>query len=222
MGDDMKIFNEILEKHTKLQTCRDLYKINEDIEMTVSQEENKVVVWAFNHTTDRFVSLGTQRFKKLIEGFKLVASDLYAKGYYYYITLDTAQNNDAVDDKSNDSEIAMLKQRVACLNDIIARLEESNKKLESDVDKYREDYLYYHGEWTKLVDENFNRTMEDRDGIKKNSFIHNARGAGRRARFSDAQIGEIKKIREDGCTIKEIARRYNCSIGLVHKLINEK
>ena len=29
-------------------------------------------------------------------------------------------------------------------------------------------------------------------------------------------------LREDGNTIKEIANRYNCSVGLIHKLINEK
>lgn len=111
---------------------------------------------------------------------------------------------------------------MACLNDIIARLEDSNKKLVSDVDRYRKDYLYYHGEWAKLADENFKRTMEDLDGIKKNSFRHNARGAGRRARFSDAQVDEIKKLREDGSTIKEIASRFERSVGLIHKLINEK
>ena len=53
-------------------------------------------------------------------------------------------------------------------------------------------------------------------------MIHNARGAGRRARFTDDQIEEIKKLREDGNTIKEIATRFECSVGLIHKLINEK
>lgn len=208
----MKIFDEILLKHTDIQTCRETYVFNKDICITVEQKENKVVIWAFNYTTDRFVNLGTKRFKKLIDGFKSVASDLYSKEHYYYITLGTSAINDVVEDKSSELEIAELKQRVACLNDIIASLEERNKKLVSDVDRYRKDYLYYHGEWAKLVDENF----------KKNTFRHNARGAGRRAKFSDAQVEEIKKLREDGSTIKEIASRFECSIGLIHKLINEK
>lgn len=216
----MKIFDGILLKHTDIQTCRESYVVNKDIGITVDQKENKVVMWAFNYTTDRFVNLGTKRFEKLIDGFKSVASDLYSKDHYYYITLGSTNKDSVVDDKSN--EVAELKQKVACLNDIIARLEARNKKLESDVDRYREDYLYYHGEWAKLVDENFKRTMEDLDGIKKNSFMHNARGAGRRARFSDEQVMEIKKLRESGNTIKEIATRFECSIGLIHKLINEK
>ena len=216
----MKIFDGILLKHTDIQTCRESYVVNKDIGITVDQKENKVVMWAFNYTTDRFVNLGTKRFEKLIDGFKSVASDLYSKDHYYYITLGSTNKDSVVDDKSN--EVAELKQKVACLNDIIARLEARNKKLESDVDRYREDYLYYHGEWAKLVDENFKRTMEDLDGINKNSFMHNARGAGRRARFSDEQVMEIKKLRESGNTIKEIATRFECSIGLIHKLINEK
>lgn len=218
----MKIFDEILLKHTDIQTCRESYIVNKDIGIIVDQKENKVVMWAFNYTTDRFVNWGTKRFKKLIDGFKSVASDVYSKESYYYITLNTVVVNDVVDNKSSELEIADLKQSVSCLNDIIARLEARNKKLESDVDRYRDDYLYYHGEWAKLVDENFKRTMEDLDGIKKNSFMHNARGAGRRARFSDAQVKEIKMLREDGNTIKEIATRFECSVGLIHKLINEK
>ncbi|MGL5714251.1 MAG: helix-turn-helix domain-containing protein [Paraclostridium sp.] len=218
----MKIFDEILLKHTDIHTCRETYVFNKDIGITVEQKENKVVIWAFNYTTDRFVNLGTKRFKKLVDGFKSVASDLYSKDNYYYITLGTSDINDVVDNKSSELEIAQLKQKVACLNDIIARLEKSNEKLSSDVDRYRNDYLYYHGEWAKLSDEKFKRTMEDLDGIKKNSFRHNARGAGRRTKFTDAQVDEIKKLREDGSTIKEIASRFECSVGLIHKLINEK
>ncbi|MGL5330560.1 MAG: hypothetical protein ACRDD7_14910 [Peptostreptococcaceae bacterium] len=217
----MKIFNEILEKHTEIQTCRESYVVNKDIGITVDQKENKVVMWAYNEKTDRFVNLGTKKFEKLINGFKSVASDLYSKENRYYITLN-ATTNDVVNNKSSELEIAELKKRVECLNDIIARLEERNRKLENDVDKYREDYLYYHGEWAKLNDKDFKRTLEDIDGIKKNSFRHNARGAGRRARFTDAQVEEIKKLREDGDTIKEIATRFECSVGLIHKLINEK
>ena len=119
-------------------------------------------------------------------------------------------------------EITELKQRVACLNDIIARLEERNKKLEDDVEKYRADYLHYFDKYAELRDKDFKRTVEDLDGIKKNSFKHNARGAGRKSRFTDAQIEEIKSLREDGNTIKEIATRFECSVGLIHKLINEK
>ncbi|MGL5439748.1 MAG: helix-turn-helix domain-containing protein [Filifactoraceae bacterium] len=216
----MKIFNEILLKHTDIQTCRESYVVNKDIGITVDQKENKVVMWAFNYTTDRSVNLGTKRFEKLIDGFKSVASYMYVKDNYYHIILETT-DKDVDDDKSNELEVDELKKRVECLNDIIARLEARNEKLENDVKKYREDYLYYHFEWSKLRDKDFKRTLENIDGVNK-SLNHNARGAGRRAKFSDAQVDEIKSLREDGSTIKEIATRFECSVGLIHKLINEK
>ena len=217
----MEIFKEILDTHTKICTCRKIYNINEDLEITVDQKENKVVMWGFNHKSDRFLNLSTKRFQKLMDGFKSVASDLYSSGNYYYITVDTSKK-ESRDDKSYEVEIEELKKKIDCLNDIIARLEKRNKRLEEDVEKYRKDYLYYFDEYSKLRDKDFNRTLEEINNLKKNSLIHNARGAGRKAKFTDDQVDEIRMLREDGNTIKEIANRYNCSVGLIHKLINEK
>lgn len=222
----MKIFNEILDKHTKIYNCeRESYMINEDTEILISQEGKKVVMWGVNHKTDKYLNLSTKRFKKLMDGFKSVASDLYSSGNssstYYYINLDTSSNKDVADSKDYELEIEELKKKVACLNDIIDRLENYNKKLESDVDKYREDYLHYFDKYAELRDKDFNRTLEDMNQLKKNSLMHNARGAGRKSKFSDAQVDEIRRLREDGSTIKEIASRFECSVGLIHKLINE-
>ena len=66
------------------------------------------------------------------------------------------------------------------------------------------------------------KRVEEINNLKKNSLMHNARGAGRKAKFTDDQVDDIRRLREDGNTIKEIANRYNCSVGLIHKLINEK
>lgn len=217
----MEVFKEILDTHTKICTCRKIYKINDDLEITVDQKENKVVMWGFNHKSDRFLNLSTKRFRKLMDGFKSVASDLYSSGNYYYITVDTSKK-ESIDDKSYEVEIEELKKKIDCLNDIIARLEKRNERLEEDVEKYRKDYLYYFDEYSKLRDKDFNRTLEEINNLKKNSLIHNARGAGRKAKFTDDQVDEIRMLREDGNTIKEIANRYNCSVGLIHKLINEK
>ena len=197
----MEIFKEILDTHTKICTCRKIYNINEDLEITVDQKENKVVMWGFNHKSDRFLNLSTKRFQKLMDGFKSVASDLYSSGNYYYITIDTSKKESRAD-KSYDVEIEELNKKIDCLNDIIARLEARNNRLEQEVNKYKD----------------FKRNLDD---LKKGVLIHNARGAGRKAKFTDKQIEEIRRLREDGNTIKEIANRYNCSVGLIHKLINE-
>ena len=196
------MFNEILKKHTKPCTCREIYNISSDLEITIDQKENKVVMWGFNHKSDRFLNLSTKRFQKLMDGFKSVASDLYSSGNYYYITVDTSKK-ESRDDKSYEVEIEELNKKIDCLNDIIARLEARNNRLEQEVNKYKD----------------FKRNLDD---LKKGVLIHNARGAGRKAKFTDKQIEEIRRLREDGNTIKEIANRYNCSVGLIHKLINEK
>ena len=198
----MEVFKEILDTHTKICTCRKIYNINEDLEITVDQKENKVVMWGFNHKSDRFLNLSTKRFQKLMDGFKSVASDLYSSGNYYYITIDTSKKESRAD-KSYEVEIEELNKKIDCLNDIIARLEARNNRLEQEVNKYKD----------------FKRNLDD---LKKGVLIHNARGAGRKAKFTDKQIEEIRRLREDGNTIKEIANRYNCSVGLIHKLINEK
>ena len=107
----MEVFKEILDTHTKICTCRKIYNINEDLEITVDQKENKVVMWGFNHKSDRFLNLSTKRFQKLMDGFKSVASDLYSSGNYYYITVDTSKK-ESRDDKSYEVEIEELKKKI--------------------------------------------------------------------------------------------------------------
>lgn len=77
---------------------------------------------------------------------------------------------------------------------------------------------------TRLINEN-TRLINENEELKKELnrvLAHNQRGAGRKSKFDRKQIEEMKETREAGATIKEIATKYSCSIGLVHKLINEK
>ena len=50
---------------------------------------------------------------------------------------------------------------------------------------------------------------------------HNDRGAGRKSKFSEVEKGSIRMYRIQGQTIKYIAEMFDCSAGLVHKLISE-
>lgn len=60
--------------------------------------------------------------------------------------------------------------------------------------------------------------------VEKNSIIqkHNDRGAGRKSRFTQSETETIKMYRLQGKTIREIAEMFKCSVGLIHKIINEK
>lgn len=51
---------------------------------------------------------------------------------------------------------------------------------------------------------------------------HNERGAGRKAKFTTADIVYMKKYKDSGMTYRQIADLYHCGAGTVHKLINEE
>lgn len=48
----------------------------------------------------------------------------------------------------------------------------------------------------------------------------NERGAGRKDRFTDQEKEMIKMYRFQGQTLNELAKSFNCSVGLIHKIIN--
>lgn len=52
--------------------------------------------------------------------------------------------------------------------------------------------------------------------------VHNERRAGRKRKFDDEQIEQIKKMYSDGYSMREISKKLDCSVGLVCKLINEQ
>lgn len=49
----------------------------------------------------------------------------------------------------------------------------------------------------------------------------NDRGAGRKKKFDNDKVQEILKARGENKSIRAIAKEFNCSIGLVQKIINE-
>ena len=57
---------------------------------------------------------------------------------------------------------------------------------------------------------------------EKREKIHNERGAGRKSRFTEQEKESIRMYRLQGKTMTEIAEMFNCSVGIIHKLIHEK
>lgn len=63
------------------------------------------------------------------------------------------------------------------------------------------------------------KEIKESNGVQK---IKNERGAGRKSKFTDKEIERILKCRnEHKSSIRTIARDFGCSIGLIHKIINE-
>ena len=105
------------------------------------------------------------------------------------------------------TSITVEKQNYESYNKI---LRNENEKLKDEIQK-----LYY--EIHKLKNEN-----EQLKNIPKIHKLKNERGAGRKKKFEVHDIESIKMYRLQGKTIKQIAEIYHCSVGLIHKLINEK
>lgn len=84
-----KFLSEIVENHKSNRYTREIYQF-EDIEITVLQNGDKIVVWGFNYKSQRFLNLGSKKYSILITGFKEIAKDLYSKEGKYYITLDNS------------------------------------------------------------------------------------------------------------------------------------
>ncbi len=122
----------------------------------------------------------------------------------------------------------------------IQKLKDENKKLlekltELENDLYKSAY-YKEGDYAveavkrgKIIEKqekeiqklkNENKVLKSRK-VVSDKKIHNERGAGRKERFSEQEKEMMKMYRIQGKTIKEIAEMYSCSVGLIHKIINE-
>ena len=49
---------------------------------------------------------------------------------------------------------------------------------------------------------------------------HNARNAGRKPKFTDEQMEQVRKMAADGLSVRKIAAEMSCSIGLVCKVLH--
>lgn len=70
---------------------------------------------------------------------------------------------------------------------------------------------------------NENQQLRNADIYKlNNEKKHNERGAGRKQQILDDERQKIRDYRAEGHTIKEISKIFNRSVGIIHKIINEK
>jgi len=120
------------------------------------------------------------------------------------------------------SELEELKRQIETLKN-------KNEELERDLRRTKENNLAMTHQVDQFCDislktkkENKQLELKIRDLQEKSvTKKHNERGAGRKSRFTDQEREMIKMYRIQGQTIKEIAASFNCSAGLIHKLINE-
>ena len=128
------------------------------------------------------------------------------------------------------SEIQELKNENKKLLKEINRLQKSLNVAQYWLDEHRVDELAIkaneRGFKIKQLEEEIQKLKYENELLRSNRDIpnkkvHNERGAGRKSKFTDQEKETMKMYRIQGKTIKEISEMYNCSVGLVHKLINE-
>ena len=73
----------------------------------------------------------------------------------------------------------------------------------------------------KLKNNKLNEEIKELKSSDKVQKIKNERGAGRKEKFTVEEVKIIKDYRAEGKSYKAIAEIMKCSVGLVHKLINE-
>lgn len=126
--------------------------------------------------------------------------------------------------EQQEKEIEELKQIVKDKNILIQKLNNEISNMIDNADKsFENSSMYIQMQKQIKVLELKNKSLEStiEHNSKMQSLKHNERGAGRKNKFTDSQIKEIKQYRANGKTIKQIADMFGCSVGLIHKLINE-
>ena len=104
------------------------------------------------------------------------------------------------------------------VNKPIKKQENNNQKLINEIRKLKDE----NKNLLHIIQELNCEIQKLKDENNKGKFKRkNERGAGRHERLTGTEKESIKMYRVQGKTIKEIAELYKCSVGLVHKIINE-
>lgn len=139
------------------------------------------------------------------------------------------QNELKLNEKLN-KEIKRIKEK-KYMTPNYENLEIIDKQLQearNSSDRWHREFFNKDQECKKLKEENQKLKKENEQlrntNIHKlnNEHKHNERGAGRKNKFTEQQIETIRMYRMQNKTIKEIAEMFECSVGLIHKIINEK
>lgn len=220
------------------------------IEVLGFQDGELLKIWNDKYKTDfyrtRIEIKKLDDFQKLINEFSKVfeienVSKAYEhreqKGYYCYFSirpLSKRLNNDNHKNRENAKlkvEIGTLKSEIEKLQETITDFESSStdnyfkspqyKNMRKQLENYQDFYLMHKfsdNEIKKLTD----RIKELENHIEELTDKQNKKHpGGRPPKFSAQDKAIIRKYRLEGKKIKELAEMFNCSVGIIHKLVNE-
>lgn len=198
-------------RESKCNISYDLYPFNVLFKYN-SEQLKELYNNTFNRPTYK-LRLGTKTkedvqiiINELEKVFKVGTYESYEnrnkQGYYSYFDIELMNNNEQ-GTNTLQAKISSLERQIQSLkienNDLISK----NKSLESNLNTSKA--------YIEVLKEH----------MTKCSTIKNERGAGRKKKFNTDQVNDILKARNEGKSIRSLAKEFNCSIGLIHKLINE-
>lgn len=197
----MGIIDKILKEHSVIleqeETRREVYKVNEDVEIGIYQTKDSIYMYAYSYSKDRNLSIKSN-FKRLWDGFKKVAKDGYIavdKGYTCTFKLNQEEDN------------------IKC---VVPKEQEDNKKI--NVDGWEEVVHKLMVENERLKTENALLKLELE---RCSQIINEHKKVGRKKKFTDEQVNEIKRLnREENMSIRQLAKQFSCSVGLIHNVLN--
>lgn len=195
----MDEIDKILKEHSvtleREKTRRETYEINEDIEVGIHQTKDSIYMYAYSYSRDRNLSIKSN-FKKLWNGFIKEAQDGYIsvnKDYTCEFKLKQKESNKPVIHKEQE---LYEKQNSNELERRVNELMLENKRLKHEI------------ELLKLELE------------KCSQIINKHKKAGRKNKFTDEQVEEIKRLnKEDNMSIRQLAKQFSCSVGLIHNVL---
>jgi len=116
---------------------------------------------------------------------------------------------------------------IQCVSDPrVVELEKKVEELNHQLKIQKDSSSRYVDQWVdrnlKLIDENKQLTLKLKESQNKSVLIQrNARGAGAKSKFTDQEKETIKMYSYQKKTIKDLAEMFECSTGLIHKIIHE-
>ena len=76
-----------------------------------------------------------------------------------------------------------------------------------------------------MTEKSINRQLEKMKKAELIEYIQELESklnAGRKEKFNEEQVNKILEARKEGKSIRAIAEQFECSIGLIHKIINNR
>lgn len=188
----MDRIQDIIKNHSKICTCEKMYEIGTDVQINVRQKEDYIFMFAYNKVKCKNMSIYTN-YKRIYNSFKKMSNSI-SQDKDYNLRIYLKENINKIETTLNYEYIE--KTEIEKLKENILMLIAENKQLKNE------------NEVLKIK-------IEECSQIKMN--------IGRKNKFDDKHIQEIKMAKvKYGKSIRQIAKEYKCSVGLVHKLINEQ